>query len=497
MKNAGSVVALGAVLIFGQGCALEVAPPMVVAPPTMNLSDAPFDPTGTIRVTVPPPVDVTRAAACSALVEGAPDPSLIDALGKTLDKSEAAELVAVDVVASTDGASFLVTPRAPLLPSTGYTFVLGACLPLGDQALGRPLVRAFVTDTLDHAAPVVTLVAPAVDAPDVVRNLAAVDFAISRPVAPLDVALIGDDGVAVPAHLDDSAPCSGCTRLDLDGVLVAGRRYVVQLAPDAVASDGRSAFGAPPGFTVGSALRTDPIALGAVRIEGVDRCAVARFTTTEAATSTLCLGSDCADTSGLGSQLLGLTLSDGIATVTLVAGDESTRPRASVSATVSLADVPLVMSEVLTEPLGSHYAQQFVELHSRSSSEVSLAGLTLVTAEGRNVLPATVVAPGGYALVVTHSFVADDGQDATPAAGTPLARVSEGTLGGHGLRIGEPVWIEDSAGHIVTRWSAFTVTVAHGQSVVRVADDACDLPASFVANPTGSATPGGGENASP
>ncbi len=464
----------------------------MAATPFIDLSDAPFDPTGTIHVVVPPPIDLNRVRSCLALVAGDPDPRLVADLGKALPSTVARDPVAVRVdAATTPHSAIAVTPLEPLSPRTRYSLVLGACLPVGMQALGRPIVRGFQTDTLDRAAPIVSLVAPLADAPSVVRNLAAVDFRVSRAVTPLDVDLVGDDGVVLPSHLVDEAPCDGCRRLRLDAALSSGRRYLVRVAPTAKGADGRAVFGAPPGFTAGTDLRKVPIPLGAVRIEGVDRCAVARFSTDQTADSQLCRADACVTTRGVGAQLLALALDDAFAALSLSVSDESTRPVATVAANVTLSDVPLVMTEILTEPLGSHDAQQFVELHSRSAGATSLDGLTLVTAEGRDPLPAVVVPAGGFAVVAARSFSTDDGLDAPAPPTATLARVAAGRLGGYGLRVGQPVWIEDARGAIVTRWSAFPVTVAHGQSVVRSANGGCDVPASFVANPTGSSTPGG------
>jgi hypothetical protein len=100
---------------------------------------------------------------------------------------------------------------------------------------------------------------------------------------------------------------------------------------------------------------------------------------------------------------------------------------------------------------------------------------------------------GGYALLVTRNFQLDDGADPPVAAGALLLRTDGGRLVGSGLRAaGEPLWVEDQAGRVVTRWGGYPLDLAPGQSVSRVSPVACDLAASFEPTRSGRSTPGSG-----
>jgi hypothetical protein len=206
-------------------------------------------------------------------------------------------------------------------------------------------------------------------------------------------------------------------------------------------------------------------------------------------TGRLCVGDACISDAPARQHELALPTPPGDAEAQLSAWDETTLPPASAEVTLSVSSVPLRITEVLTDPLGSRLAHQFVELFNTGAAPVELSGLILSDPEGKDALPPLTVGPGAYALVVPDGY-APDGLDPSPSPGAVIAPISDGRLGGRGLRVaGEPVWIEDGAGHTITRWGGYPITLARGQSVTRVG--ACDVAASFAPTPSGGATPGG------
>jgi hypothetical protein len=148
----------------------------------------------------------------------------------------------------------------------------------------------------------------------------------------------------------------------------------------------------------------------------------------------------------------------------------------------------VVLNEVLANPAGAEPGQEWIELYNDGASAVSLAGFAIEDAGGRSELPAAILEPGGFALVVPEAFVADDGADPEPASGTALLRVA--ALGRSGLsNEGEKLTLRDAAGAVLSTFPA--VKTKNGVSVARIAPDAPDADAtSFVPSPNGTSTPG-------
>ena len=94
---------------------------------------------------------------------------------------------------------------------------------------------------------------------------------------------------------------------------------------------------------------------------------------------------------------------------------------------------PIVITEVLANAAGPEPAQEFVELRNLGSEPVSLAGLRLEDAKGGDDLPAEMLAPDAYALVVPSGYDPAQGQDPAPRTGTLLV----GSVRLSPIRIGE------------------------------------------------------------
>jgi hypothetical protein len=358
-----------------------------------------------------------------------------------------------------------LTPRRALEPQARYTLVVGPALRVGGTPLGRAVVRAFSTG--DASAPVVTLIDPEDGAAGVVRNLRAVHF-----VAMSAVSLVDDAGMSVASHSSDPGT------LLLDEPLAANAHY-------ALVADG--AFGDPPGFSTGSELRTAAPALTGVELESADRCFVARLVSDRAASASLCIADRCASDGPSLEHELGLPLA-GASAWSLSAGDESTAPAAMRAGQASPPPLPIVITEVLTDPRGPRLRQQFVELTNLGDAAAALGGLVLKTASGADPLPPSTLPPHGNPIVVTRDF-ADDGVDPSPAPSAVIVKLDVGRLGGAGLHVdGEPVWIETASGTLITRWGGWPIAHDRGQSFHRTTPLACDVRASFS---TGPPTPGG------
>jgi|GEM_PF-1407622 len=147
-------------------------------------------------------------------------------------------------------------------------------------------------------------------------------------------------------------------------------------------------------------------------------------------------------------------------------------------AIVTPARPPLVIAEVLVNPAGSEYTQEFVEIVNVGNLPLSLAGLTIEDSGGSDPLGTGTLAPGQRALVVAAGFVADEGSDPSPSPGTLLVRV-EGRIGRDGLtNTGEAVTIKAADGRVVDRWGGWFdmgATAWNGRSTHRSPPDyPCD-----------------------
>jgi hypothetical protein len=146
----------------------------------------------------------------------------------------------------------------------------------------------------------------------------------------------------------------------------------------------------------------------------------------------------------------------------------------------------LVITEVLANPAGSEYTQEFVELQNLEAEPVSLAGMLIEDKTGSDVLPDLAVPAGGFALLVAATFVADDGKDPVPRDGTVMVPVS-GRIGADGLsNSGEPVRLLSSNGVVVSQyggWVNVSASAWNGMSVNRVSVEACDQPSAWTSTP--------------
>ncbi|MCG5055863.1 MAG: lamin tail domain-containing protein [Myxococcales bacterium] len=138
----------------------------------------------------------------------------------------------------------------------------------------------------------------------------------------------------------------------------------------------------------------------------------------------------------------------------------------------------LVITEILANPAGSEYTQEFVELLNAGAASLSLAGFSLEDGAGADPLPDLVVPSGGRVVVVAEGFVEGPGADPEPAPGIPLVRVP-GRLGRDGLsNAAEALTLRAPDGKVASHYGAWvdmSASAWNGRSTVRVPpDDPCD-----------------------
>jgi hypothetical protein len=170
--------------------------------------------------------------------------------------------------------------------------------------------------------------------------------------------------------------------------------------------------------------------------------------------------------------------------------DLSGRARvADVTLRTGAARPRLVINEVLANPLGPEPAQEWVEIVNDGSLAVNLSGWTFEDIGGASVLPDTMLAPGGYALLVREDFVEDDGLDIVPSAEATIVRLAQ--LGKNGLsNTGEPLSLRTPDGEVASRFPALPKPKA-GISVARRRPwDLDDDPGAFVHHAAPGASPG-------
>jgi hypothetical protein len=169
--------------------------------------------------------------------------------------------------------------------------------------------------------------------------------------------------------------------------------------------------------------------------------------------------------------------------------DESGRP---IEDEITVQPAPprahVVINEVMANPAGVERAQEWVELFNDGLFPVALDACGLETGGGTAVLPAGVLAPGAFALVVTDAYEDDDGIDPVAAPGTLILHVP--ALGRDGLsNEGERLLLRDVAGTVLSTFPA--MKAKNGVSNARLAPDALDADVdAFAPSPNGRATPG-------
>jgi hypothetical protein len=348
------------------------------------------------------------------------------------------------------------------------------------------------------------LVDPPAGALQVPPNLGKVilRFSASLQASDPDAALrlYASDGTDVALALGDAVACAGTCYAALPaGTLEPTTSYVVEIGADALHFEG----GKPvPAGWVGSFTTADapdeyaPLIVG-FALTLVEGCVQVQFATDESAWAQVIItaGDQVAslDLGAMGTKFdLTTHLPDLPADVDACAVARATdrAGNSADSAAVALHLPPraprLVITEVLGNPAGSEYTQEFVEVKNLEAEPVSLAGFSIADKTGSDVLPDLEVPAGGFALLVAATFVLDDGKDPVPRDGTVIVPLS-GRIGADGLtNSGEGVRLVSKDGVVVSQyggWVDESATAWNGMSVHRVSVDACDQRSAWTSTP--------------
>jgi hypothetical protein len=367
------------------------------------------------------------------------------------------------------------------------------------------------------------LVDPQAGTPDVPSNLAAVVARV--PVAlKVDGALFrlhpsdgaGGDGADAALGPVVAVPCATaavgtCYRFPLIAALQPNRTYLLELASGALQEDGTAAAtGVIGGFdTAADADQIAPQVIDfAVALAGP--CAGIRLSTDEAVDAQIVLNTEASQVTipaGTGQSAFDLAVplsglvpgarAEIVLRVTDRAGNVTESSAGEID--VPPETPPLVITEVLANPAGPEPGQEFVELRNVGTAELSLEGLRVEDAKGADVLPAAVLIPGGYALVVPSTFDPQSPRDVPPRSGTLMvpidARIGSDGLsnGGEVVRLRMPGTGTEPIVSMYGGWVDVSAANAAGKSAHRLVDSACDHPTAWT-RPPRPPTPGWGLN---
>ena len=163
-----------------------------------------------------------------------------------------------------------------------------------------------------------------------------------------------------------------------------------------------------------------------------------------------------------------------------------------VEARTDRSIAPIVVNEVLHDPLGAEPHQEFVELVNRGTSSISIDGWTLADDGGSDwIVHAAPVPAGAYVVIVSDGYQPGIGGDPAPAPGSVVVRL-DGAIGAQGLRnSGEPLTLSSSTGEVVSSFPALMSPPGPGISIERVNALGPDGdPANWCENPAGRSSPG-------
>ena len=109
----------------------------------------------------------------------------------------------------------------------------------------------------------------------------------------------------------------------------------------------------------------------------------------------------------------------------------------------------VAINEVMANPLGSEPGDEWIELVNAGTAAATMVGWKLRDQGGEVELPALLLEPGAFALLVRSDFVGGQAGDIPPVAGTTLIRMT--AIAKNGLtNSGEALALIDAAGTVVS-----------------------------------------------
>jgi hypothetical protein len=368
---------------------------------------------------------------------------------------------------------------------------------LGASRAGRAL------DAGQPAQGLLELIAPQPNRQDVAPNLGVLVLRSPTAVAGARLALRTADGASLALGSLVVGPCAdeveaggACYESAVPAPLIEGSSYTLELAAMAAAPARALAH-----FTTARAADREPPVLGEVALVPAADCLRVRGSGDEPLRAALVVRVGDAEEILVGA--IGGAAFDFAARVTRfppgaeataevavwdLAGNRSASP--AIPLRVPPPPASLAITEVLANPGGAEGRQELVELRNLGPAPVPLEGLVLEDDAGGDALPAALLAPGGYAVIVPADFVVGStdaaNPDPPPAADATLVRVG-GRLGKDGLGAHEGVRLRGRDGAVLSSYGGWVdqgSTAWNGHSVHRLpAQDACDHPRAWTRSP--------------
>jgi hypothetical protein len=184
-------------------------------------------------------------------------------------------------------------------------------------------------------------------------------------------------------------------------------------------------------------------------------------------------------------SVVGPLRSDELYTITVARLDAQESATETIELLSGPADSRLVLTEVLTNPIGPEPQSEWIELQNVGTLPASLLGLEIWDDAGGTPLPGVSLDAGQIGLIVREDF--KTGADLVPAPDAVPIVVSE--IGHNGLRnSGEEVSLRDGEGNVLSRIPA--KNTPEGISSLRISPWAPDSEDSFVEHPAPGASPG-------
>ena len=400
-------------------------------------------------------------------------------------------------------------------PSALACFFLFACTPQTDLRQDQAALPTTETTNGSLTSPdpdplAAELVEPPAGASGIPTNLASMIVRFTEAVqatgsAPAFV-LRSTAGDELPLPLGAAAPCAeACYQVALSVELLPSALYTLESLSGALQFlDGKPV----PAGSAGAFTTSEGADLFAPRVIGftvttAEGCLIAHLDADEPVRAVIGLSAggqgvsvaadDFAVSLDLAQRVPDLPTAasaEAVAHVVDRAGNSADSAAVALSLPPSLPRI--VITEVLANPAGSETTQEFVEIYNAGDEDVALGGLLVADKSGSDVLPAAILAPGAFALIVGEKYDPAAGGDAAPREGTLLVRVA-GKLGSDGLsNAGEPVRLLTAAGDVISQyggWVDVSASAWSGKSVKRSSVDACDAASAWSTSPS-PATPG-------
>jgi hypothetical protein len=339
------------------------------------------------------------------------------------------------------------------------------------------------------------------------RNLAAVVLRLPSPLRDQGVVqLRAAQGPPVTLGAGVALDCTGggrCYAFPLAAPVDPGR-YRVAGPAGAFFDDGRPVPSATTSaFDVEPDLDATPPVVEPPLVETVGDCVRVRFNSDEPVRASLVVraagvertlaAGEGTTTVDLATRLDGLTpgiMGELVVRAVDWAGNVGESPPLPLA--IPPVEPPLVITEVLANPVGPEASQEFVELRNLGTTPVDLEGMLIEDATGRDPLPPATLAPGAFAVIVPAAYNVLDGRDPPVRTTAMLLRV-EGRIGRDGIgNAGEAVRLRAKTGEVLSRyggWVDVSASAWTGHSVQRQPQDACDAPSAWTTHPQ-APTPG-------